>query len=73
LFQITIVTPSGGGTGAAEGLADELAALYPLNDQLVKTGFAVQVATPVNPGPEQQENTAFALPVSFQYRADTTT
>lgn len=73
VFQITIVTPSGAGTGAAEGLADELAALYPLNDQLTKTGFSVQVMTPVNSGPEQQEDAAFALPVSFQYRADTTT
>jgi hypothetical protein len=72
VFQITIVTPVGGGPGAAETLGDELAALYPLNDQLTKDGFSVQVMTPVNPGPEQQEDTAFALPVSFQYRADTT-
>lgn len=73
LFQITIVTPSGGGTGAAEGLVDELAALFPLYDLLTKPGFSAQVMTPVEPGPEQQEDTAFALPVSFQYRADTTT
>ncbi|MBD9585827.1 DUF4128 domain-containing protein [Pseudomonas sp. PDM03] len=73
LFQITIVTPAGGGTGAAEGLVDELAALFPLNDRLTKPGFSAQVMTPVEPGPEQQEDTAFALPVSFQYRADTTT
>jgi hypothetical protein len=73
VFQITIVTPSGGGTGAAEGLVDELAVLYPLNDKLMRIGFSVQVMTPVYPGPEQQEDTAFALPVSFLYRADTTT
>lgn len=73
VFQVTIVTPVGGGTGAAEGLADELAALFPLNDQLTKTGFSVLVMTPVEPGPEQQEDTALALPVSFTYRADTTT
>jgi hypothetical protein len=72
LFQITVVTPSGGGTGAAEGLIDELDALFPLYDRLTKAGFSVQVMTPVEPGPEQQEDTAFALPVSFQYRADTT-
>jgi hypothetical protein len=71
VFQITIVTPVGGGPGAAETLADELAALYPLNDQLTKEGFSVKVMTPVEQGPEQQEDTAFALPVSFQYRADT--
>ena len=71
VFQITIVTPVGNGPGAAETLAEELAALYQLNDRLTKTGFTAQVMTPVEPGPEQQEDTAYALPVSFEYRADT--
>jgi len=73
VFQITIVTPSGGGSGAAEGLVDELAALFPLNDLLTKTGFVTQVMTPVEPGPMQQEDTVLTLPVSFQYRSDATT
>ena len=71
LFQITIVTPAGNGPAGAETIADELAALYPLNDRLIRNGLTALIMTPVEPGPEQTEDTAFALPVSFQYRADT--
>ncbi|WP_214510559.1 DUF4128 domain-containing protein [Pseudomonas brassicacearum] len=71
VFQITIVTPTGNGPSGAETIADELAALYPLNDRLIRNGLTVLIMTPVEPGPEQTEDTAFALPVSFQYRADT--
>lgn len=73
VFQITIVTPAGNGPAGAETIADELAALYPLNDRLVRNGLTALIMTPVEPGPELTEDTAFALPVSFQYRADTTT
>jgi hypothetical protein len=72
LFQVTIVTPSNSGTGAGETLADQLAALYPLNDALTKDAITVLVMTPVEPGPEQQDDTTCELPVSFQYRCDTT-
>lgn len=72
-FQITIVTPTGNGPSGAEAIADELAALYPLNDRLVRNSLTALIMTPVEPGPEQTEDTAFALPVSFQYRSDTTT
>lgn len=73
VFQITIVTPTGNGPSGAETIADELAILYPLNDRLVRNGLTALIMTPVEPGPELTEDTAFALPVSFQYRADTTT
>ncbi|MEA1029413.1 phage tail terminator-like protein [Pseudomonas sp. N-137] len=73
VFQITIVTTSGNGPSASETIADELAALYPLNDRLVRNGITALIMTPVEPGPQLSEDTAFALPVSFQYRADTTT
>ena len=73
VFQVTIVTPTGNGPSGAETIADELAALYPLNDRLVRDGITALIMTPVEPGPELTEDTAFALPVSFQYRSDTTT
>lgn len=71
VFQITIVTPTGNGPAGAETIADELAVLYPLNDRLIRNGLTALIMTPVEPGPELTEDTAFALPVSFQYRADT--
>ena len=71
IFQITIVTPAGVGSGAGEGLAEEISLLFALNDRLSHEDFTVLVMTPVELGPEQQEDTGFALPVSFQYRADT--
>ena len=71
VFQITIVTPAGNGPASAETIADELASLYPLNDRLVRDGFMALIMSPVEPGPEQTEDTAFTLPVSFQYRSDT--
>ncbi|MCE0464902.1 DUF4128 domain-containing protein [Pseudomonas uvaldensis] len=71
LFQITIVTPAGNGPAGAETIADELAVLYPLNYRLTRDGLTALVMTPVEPGPEQAEDTSFTLPVSFQYRADT--
>ena len=71
LFQITIVTPAGSGSGAGEGLAEELAALFPLNDRLNQEDLMVLVMSPVESGPQQQEETSYSLPVSFQYRADT--
>lgn len=73
VFQVTIVTPTGNGPSGAETIADELAALYPLNDRLVRDAITALIMTPVEPGPELTEDTAFALPVSFQYRSDTTT
>lgn len=71
VFQVTIVTPTGNGPSGAETIADELAALYPLNDRLFRDGITALIMTPVEPGPELIEDTAFALPASFQYRADT--
>ena len=71
LFQVTIVTPPGKGPGAAETLLDELSSLYPINHALTRDGFTVLVMTPLEPGPEQQDDTAFSLPCRFEYRADT--
>jgi hypothetical protein len=72
VFQVTIVTPTGKGTFAGDRLTEELSALFPLNDRMTKDGLTVQIMTPIEPGPHQQENSASTLPVSFEYRADTT-
>lgn len=71
LFQINVVTPAGAGTGKAEGIVDELAALFPLNDRYTKSGLTVMTLTPVEPGPDIEAGSNLTVSASFQYRADT--
>jgi hypothetical protein len=71
LFQISVVTPAGAGTGKAEGIVDELAALFPLNDRYAKAGITVMTLTPLEPGPGVPEGNTWTIAASFQYRADT--
>ena len=71
LFQINVVTPAGTGTGKAEGIVDELAALFPLNARYTKAGLTVMTLTPVAPGPEVEVDSNLTVSASFEYRADT--
>ena len=71
IFQVSIVTPAGKGAGAAESIADELAALFALNLRLSRDGMTVMVYTPVEPGPGISEDTTYTVAASFQYRSDT--
>ncbi|WP_223506839.1 phage tail terminator-like protein [Pseudomonas sp. GL-RE-29] len=71
LFQVSVVTPAGAGTGKAEGIVDELAALFPLNDRYAKAGLTVMTLTPLEPGPGVPEGNTWTIAASFQYRADT--
>jgi len=71
LFQINVVTPAGTGTGKAESIVDELAALFPLNDRYTKSGLTVMTLTPVEPGPDIEAGSNLNVSASFQYRADT--
>jgi len=71
IFQVSAVTPSGNGPGKAEALADQIAALYPLNMRLTRDAFTVMVITPVEPSPGIAEDATYTVAASFQYRADT--
>lgn len=71
VFQVSVVTPVGNGTGDAEGLVEELADLFPAYLRLSQVGFEVIVLTPVEPGPVITEDTTLSVSASFQYRADT--
>lgn len=71
VFQVSIVTPSGNGSGAAEGIADEIADLFPVYMRLKKADFEVIVLTPVEPGPGVIDGANYTVAASFQYRADT--
>lgn len=76
VLQVSIVTKAGSGRGAAGLIAEELAALYPNNLELKKLElgkepFAVFIRSPMTTAPAIQGESTSALPVSFQYRADT--
>jgi hypothetical protein len=73
IFQVSVVTKSGVGRGPAGQIANELAALFPNNLALTKTDFTVFVRSPTSNAPAISSDTTSALPVSFEYRADTTT
>lgn len=72
LFQVSVVTPAGAGTGKAEGVVDELAVLFPMNARYSKSGLEVMTLTPVEPGPGIPEGNTWTVAASFQYRADVT-
>lgn len=73
VFQVSVMTKAGEGRGAAGLIAEEVAALFPNNLAMTKTTFTVYVRSPMSTASAQQGDTTTTLPLSFQYRADTTT
>jgi len=71
VFQVSVVTASGSGTGGAGLIAEEIAQLYPNNLPLTKADFTVYVRSPMATAPAIQGETTSTSPLSFQYRADT--
>ncbi|MBV1814524.1 DUF4128 domain-containing protein [Pseudomonas viridiflava] len=71
VFQVNVITPSGKYRTEASGIVDELAALFVLNLRIPRAGLVALVMTPVAPGPGIQDENAFTIPASFQYRSDT--
>lgn len=71
VFQVSICRPIGGGPGLSLDIAAELNALFPVNGRYTSGSVTVQVITAVSAAPALQEESAYVLPVSFQYRADT--
>lgn len=71
LFQVTIVGPSAKGSGAVEGVVDELAALFPLYQRLTGNGLTAMVLTPVDQGPGIPSDNTYSVAAFFNYRSDT--
>ncbi len=70
IYQASIVRPTGGATGPALSIAAELNTLFPVNARYTSGAVTVQVITPAGAGPGLQEDNAYVVPVSLQYRAD---
>jgi hypothetical protein len=73
VYQVSVVTKAGEGRGVASLIADELAALFPNNLAMTKTSFTVYTRSPMSTATAQPGDTTTTLPLSFVYRADTTT
>lgn len=72
VWQVTIVKPKGNGLGAALGIEDELAALFPNDLPLTSGAFTVYIRSPMGSGPALTDELNTRIPVSCQYRADAT-
>lgn len=70
VFQITVVSPAGNGTGDAEGLVEDIDELFPTFLQISDGDFGVMVLAPIEPGPPIVDDTTLSVSASFQYRAD---
>lgn len=71
IWQVSVIVPSGKGTGAASGIEDELGALFPNNLRLTNGSFDVYVRTPMSTAAPIIDSLNTTLPVSCAYRADT--
>lgn len=71
IFQVNIIGETGKGPAQVERLAEELAALFPLNLRMPVADGEVLVSSPMNEGPAASEDGAFTLPVWWRYRMDT--
>lgn len=71
VFQVSVVGPIDAGPGTTEAIADEIAALYPMNLRLPNGAITVQVTSPASPAPALQRAADYTVPVSLRYRADT--
>lgn len=70
VYQISIYAPINQGSGGAEAIADELAALFPNNKRLTAGGLSLQTVSPVSVARGMQDEGRYILPCSFYYRAD---
>jgi hypothetical protein len=68
--QITVFARGGKGPGEAEGYVKLLDALFPASTYIVGTTLSVLIATPVSAANGFPDEAYYAVPCSFQYRAD---
>lgn len=72
VFQIDVVAQEGSGAGHAEGIAGEIADLFPCDLHLLMSppDFSITLVTPCSLGPAQNSDGRYTIPVYFTYRAD---
>ena len=73
IFQLSIYSPDGTGTGAAETIAESVIALFAQNTAIVKLGLTIFIDRTPSMGPSMNDEGWHVLPVSIRYRVDKTT
>jgi hypothetical protein len=71
VFQISIVAPSGQGSGAAEQLVEDVSAEFPADLLLTSGALSVMIVSSCSQGPAIQDSTSYMVPVSFTYEGRT--
>lgn len=73
IYQVDVVAPIGAGPGGAQGIAEEIADLFPdsLRLTIASPAFAMQLISPCSFGPAIILENRYTIPVSFRYQADT--
>lgn len=72
VFQVSVVAPRDTGPGAAEAIAEEIAALFPMSLRMAiaSPAFDLILASPMQIARGIDEPDRYVVPVSAQYRAD---
>ena len=71
VYQITLYTPSGTGSGSIFTAADAVNSLFKAGAQFSSSGVSCRI-TECSMGPPTNWNSWYAVPVSIRYRAFTT-
>lgn len=70
VFQVSVVAPIGGGSNAAESLAEEIVNLYPKKTPLKGDDITVWITRPMSIHAAIQDDSNYVVPVSAGYRAE---
>ena len=71
IFQIDVVGVENVGTGAVATIVEAIAAQFPNNLLIVKSGLTVRVTAPPSPKTGEPEPGRYVVKVSIPYRCDT--
>ena len=71
IFQIDVVGVENVGTGAVATIVEAIAAQFPNNLQISKSGLTIQITAPPSPKTGEYEPGRYVVKVSIPYRCDT--
>ena len=71
IFQIDVVGVENVGTGAVASIVEAIAAQFPNNLLIVKSGLTVHITAPPSPKTGEYEPGRYVVKVSIPYRCDT--